>query len=107
MANLTLEKLKKRIQVAKKEKKADLVIKNANIVNVFTGEVLKKDIAICDGIIAGLGEYEGIIEEDAKGRHVIPGLIDGHMHIESTMLNPIELSKILLEHGVTTIMASA
>ena len=105
MANLTLEKLKKRIQVASKEKKADLVIKNANIVNVFTGEVLKKDIAICDGIIAGLGEYEGIIEEDAKGRHVIPGLIDGHMHIESTMLNPIELSKILLEHGVTTIMA--
>ncbi|MGL6184034.1 MAG: adenine deaminase [Clostridium chrysemydis] len=97
--------LKKRIEVAKKARKADTVIKNGKVLNVFTGEIKKGDIAISDGIIAGIGEYEGENIIDAKGKVIAPGFIDAHMHIESTMLTPKELSKVLISHGVTTVMA--
>ncbi|EHI98398.1 Adenine deaminase [Clostridium sp. DL-VIII] len=97
--------LKKRIKVAKKEIKAEVVIKNGKIVNVFTGSITEGDVAIVDGYIAGIGEYEGEEIIDAHGRFIVPGFIDGHMHIESTMLTPNELSKVLIKHGVTTVMA--
>ncbi|MBK1812809.1 adenine deaminase [Clostridium sp. YIM B02505] len=97
--------LKKRIKVAKKEIKADCVVKNGKIVNVFTGDITEGDIAIVDGFIAGIGSYEGEEIIDAQGKFIAPGFIDGHMHIESTMLTPHELSKVLLQHGVTTVMA--
>ncbi len=103
---MNLEALKKRIKCAKGEEKADLVLKNATIVNVFTGKLQKKDIAICDGIIAGVGNgYRGKVEEDLSGFYVIPGLIDAHMHIESSMLTPLELSNVLVHHGTTCVIA--
>lgn len=97
--------LKKRIKVAKKEIKADVVVKNGRIVNVFTGDITEGDIAIADGYIAGIGQYEGEEVIDAHNKFIVPGFIDGHMHIESTMLTPNELSKVLIQHGVTTVMA--
>ncbi|MDR5587927.1 adenine deaminase [Clostridium aquiflavi] len=97
--------LKRRIKVANKEVKADTVVKNGKILNVFTGDIMKGDIAIADGIIAGIGQYEGEKIIDAQDKVIVPGFIDGHMHIESTMLTPHELSKVLIQHGVTTVMA--
>jgi adenine deaminase len=97
--------LKKRIKVANKEIKADVVVKNGKIVNVFTGEITEGDIAIADGFIAGIGEYDGVETIDARDKVIVPGFIDGHMHIESTMLTPYELSKVLIQHGITAIMA--
>lgn len=97
--------LKKRIRVANKEIKADSVVKNGKILNVFTGEITDGDIAIADGMIAGIGQYDGEEIIDAQGKVIVPGFIDGHMHIESTMLTPHELSKVLIQHGVTAVMA--
>ena len=75
------------INVARGIEKADLVIKNANIVNVLSEEIYLSDIAISDGVIAGIGaEYSGEKEIDIQGAFVCPGFIDGHIHIESTML---------------------
>ncbi|MFS0752358.1 adenine deaminase [Oceanobacillus sp. 1P07AA] len=98
----TIEQLKNRIAVASKRKPAELVIKNAEVLNVFTGDWKKTDIAIIDGYIAGIGEYEGEQIVDATGKKIVPGLINGHVHIESTMLTPREFSKVMLKHGITT-----
>ncbi|NRK74166.1 adenine deaminase, partial [Salmonella enterica subsp. enterica serovar Typhi] len=87
-----------------KKELADLVITNAKIVNVFTGEIMTGDVAIADDTIAGIGSYKGKSMVDAKGKYLIPGLIDGHVHIESSMLTPQEFAKILLLHGVTTVI---
>ena len=101
-----IKELEDRIRCAKGDRKADLVLKNATIVNVFTGKLQKRDIAICDGVIAGVGEgYEGKVEEDLNGLYAIPGLIDAHMHIESSMLTPLELSNVLVHHGTTCVIA--
>ncbi len=96
--------LTKRIQVAGKQIPADLVIKHGTMVNVFTGELMEGDIAIADGIIAGIGSYEGKEVMDASGKVIVPGLIDGHVHIESSMLLPGEFAKVVLQHGVTTVI---
>lgn len=93
---------RKRVLVAGKKEKADLVIRNGKIVNVFTGEIMYGDIAVVDGIIAGIGIYQGKEIIDAGGKYIIPGFIDGHVHIESSMLTPAEFAKVLLMHGVTT-----
>ena len=91
------------INVAKGAEKADLVIKNANIVNVLSEEIHKGDIAIKDGIIAGIGEgYEGEREIDVNGAYVTPSFIDGHVHLESSMMLPKEFAKIVLPAGTTT-----
>nr|WP_251046189.1 adenine deaminase [Oceanobacillus sp. ISL-73] len=94
--------MKNRIAVASKRKPAELVIKNAEVLNVFTGDWKKTDIAITEGYIAGIGEYEGEQIVDATGKKIVPGLINGHVHIESTMLTPREFSKVMLKHGITT-----
>lgn len=93
------------INVARGIEKADLVIKNANIVNVLSEEIYLSDIAISDGVIAGIGaEYSGEKEIDIQGAFVCPGFIDGHIHIESTMLLPDEFSRIVLPTGTTTVI---
>ena len=84
---------------------AALVIKNAKIVNVFTEEILEGDVAIRDGIIIGVGSYTGKVEIDAKGGYLCPGLIDGHVHIESSMAHPARFAEIVLEKGTTSIIA--
>ncbi len=84
---------------------AALVIKNAKIVNVFTEEIIEGDVAIRDGIILGVGSFSGKQEIDAKGAYLTPGLIDGHVHIESSMAHPSRFANVILEKGTTTIIA--
>jgi adenine deaminase len=102
---LDKETINRRIEVASKRVKADLVIKNGFIVDVFNQELIKADVAIVDGGIVGLGDYEGVIEIDADNKYICPSFIDGHVHIESSMVNPNEFAKVVLPHGVTTIIA--
>ncbi len=86
-------------------RKAALVIKNARIVNVFTETVEVGDVAIRDGVILGIGSYSGKEEFDAKGAYLCPGLIDGHVHIESSMAHPSRFAECILSQGTTTIIA--
>ncbi|MBB5174680.1 adenine deaminase [Texcoconibacillus texcoconensis] len=92
----------KGIKQASKQELADCVIKNGLVVDVFNGEIVEMDIAITDGMISGLGSYDGHEEIDAKGAYVVPGLIDSHVHIESSMVTPKHFGDLLLQHGVTT-----
>ena len=92
------------IDVAAGRKKADLVLKNATYVNVFSGELITEDIAVTHGLIVGLGEYEGITEVDMTGRIVLPGFIDAHIHLESSLVSPVEFARAVLPHGTTTVI---
>ena len=93
------------INVARGLEKADLVIKNANIVNVLSEEIYKGDIAIVDGVIAGIGEnYSGEKEIDVNGAYVSPSFIDGHVHLESAMMLPKEFASVVLPAGTTTVI---
>ncbi|MDE6565898.1 MAG: adenine deaminase [Clostridia bacterium] len=94
--------MEKQIAVAMGLEKADLVLKGGNVINVFTGEVEVADIAISDGMIAGVGSYSGKTEVDMQGKYLAPGFIDGHLHIESTMLSPANFAKAVLPWGTTT-----
>ncbi len=96
---------KRLIQVAAGRAPADLVLKNANVVHVFTGEILPGDVAIVDGTIAGVGSYSGAQEIDCTGRFVCPGFIDAHLHIESSMVLPPQLVRAVLPSGTTTLIA--
>ncbi|MCD6449321.1 MAG: adenine deaminase [Thermotogaceae bacterium] len=99
-------RIKEIIPYALGQKPAHLLIKNAKIVNVFTGEIEEANIAIYRKRIAGVGDYEeGEEVLDLKGMYVAPGLIDAHMHIESTMLSPRQFAKAVLLHGTTTVIA--
>ena len=93
------------LAVARGEVKADLVLKGGYIFNSFTGEWETGDIAVYGNTIAGIGVYSGAKEIDLVGSYVTPGFMDAHLHIESTMVAPRELAKILLLNGVTTIFA--
>ncbi|MCO7175321.1 adenine deaminase [Sporolactobacillus kofuensis] len=95
------EPLIRRINVAAKKEPADLVIKNGTVIDVFSSELLKTDVAICDGMIVGLGDYEGIKTIDARGKYISPAFIDAHVHIESSLLTPGAFSDVLAVHGVT------
>lgn len=96
----------KLIRVARGQEKADLVIKNANLVNVFNDEIKKTDIAVYDGRIAGIGNgYQGEKEIDVNGAYVTPAFIDGHVHIESSMCLPKEFAKAVVPEGTVTVMA--
>lgn len=98
--------LKKQIEVAAGRLPADLVIKNCNVVDVYNGTIQENQcIAIVDGVIAGIGSYEGKREIDAKGQYAAPGFIDGHIHIESSYVTPEEIGRLLVPHGGTTIIA--
>lgn len=85
--------------------KSQYVIKNAKIVNVFTEEIIDGDIAIDNGIIVGIGNYKGDREIDIQGKYVCPGLIDSHVHIESTMVTPKGFANTVLPFGTTTVIA--
>jgi adenine deaminase len=98
------DSLKRRIDVSTKRVPADIVIKNGKIIDVFNLEIISGDVAIVDGFFAGIGEYEGRETIDAAGRYICPAFIDGHVHIESSMVTPAEFSKVLLAHGVTTVI---
>jgi len=102
---LSKSELKRLIRVAKGEERADLVIKSAEIVNVLTEEIYKGDIAICGDRIAGIGSYEGLKEIDAKGLYAIPGLIDGHTHIEMSFLTLSEFARLVVPRGNTCVIA--
>ncbi len=102
---MTKESLKNLIDVAAGRVPADTLIKNCKIVNVFSGEITEGSIALTDGMIAGIGDYEAKTVVDANGAYAAPGFIDSHIHIESSYLSPEELGKLLVPHGGTTIIA--
>ncbi|OTF88331.1 adenine deaminase [Ligilactobacillus salivarius] len=100
------QKLIKLIDVAAGRKKADLVLKNAKIVDVFQAKILTGDIAISDGYIAGIGgSYQGVEECNYTGKYVAPGFIEAHIHIESSYVSPEEFSRVFIPRGTTTILA--
>lgn len=92
------------IKVARGQEKADLVLKNARFLNVFTEEWGQGDIAIADGMIAGVGSYEGMTERDMSGKQVVPGFIDGHMHFESSLVMPSRYAEAVVPHGTTGVI---
>ncbi len=96
---------KQYIDAAAGRTKADIVLKNASYVNVYTGRTDKGDIAIVGDRIVGVGKYEGIKEYDVEGLTVLPGYIDGHVHIESSQLSPEEFASLIVPRGTTTIIA--
>ncbi len=96
--------MSKQILQAKGEEPADLVLKNCTIIDVFCGDTKQGDIAICGNQIAGIGEYNGAKEIDCKGSFVAPGFIEGHIHIESSMLTPKQFAKTVIGHGTTTVI---
>lgn len=99
-------KEEKIIKTAKGDIQADLVLKNAKIVNVLSEEIYEGDVAISDGVIAGVGnDYHGVEEIDVKGAYVSPSFIDGHVHLESSMLMPSEFAKMVVPSGTTTVVA--
>ncbi|MBC2309092.1 adenine deaminase [Listeria welshimeri] len=100
-----LKQLQERVAVSDGREKADLVIKNGRIVNVFSGEIMEGDIAIKNGYIAGIGDFSEAEQiMDAAGEFIVPGFIDAHVHVESAMVTPAEFARVLLPNGVTTIV---
>ena len=92
------------IAVAAGREKADLVLKNAKYLNVFSNEFLCGDITVANGLIAGVGKYDGKTEIDVSGKLVLPGFIDAHIHLESSMVTPAEFAKAVVAHGTTTVI---
>lgn len=92
------------IAVAAGREKADLVLKNAKYLNVFSNEFLSGDIAVANGLIAGVGKYDGKTEIDVSGKLVLPSFIDAHIHLESSMVTPAEFAKAVVAHGTTTVI---
>lgn len=97
--------LEKYIKAARRETKADLVLKNAAYVDVFQGKISHGDIAVVGEKIVGIGEYDGETEIDCTGLTVLPGYIDGHVHIESSQLSPEEFASLIVPRGTTAIIA--
>ena len=103
---MKLEDIRKRIRAARGEAPVDLILQNGKIVDVFSGVIAEKDVAVLDGVIVGIGVYgNGREIVDVKEKYVIPGLIDSHFHIESSMMTPRNLAASLLVHGSTTLIS--
>ncbi len=101
-SSLTLDKI---IRYGRGEEIADLLLKNGKVINVFTGEIIQTDIAVAGGIIVGLGKgYDAVNMIDLSGRYVCPGFIDGHLHIESTMLSPYQFARAVVPRGTTAVV---
>jgi len=94
-----------RVNIARGFVKAPLVLRNARVVNVFSGTIDRQDVAIAEGVVVGLGRYEGTTEIDLAGKYLCPGFIDGHVHIESSMLTPPQFAKCVLPWGTTAVVA--
>lgn len=101
---MKMETLKQQILTAKGDVRAELVLKNARVINVFTNEIEQADVAIRQGIILGVGHYTGETELDLQGKYVCPGLVDGHIHIESSMLCGPAFEQAVLPHGTTAVV---
>ena len=102
--NRKLNKKTRIIEVASGRQAADLVLKNATYVNVFSNELCHGDIAVAEGLIVGMGEYSGNVEVDVSGKIVLPGFVDAHIHLESSLVNPSEFARAVLPHGTTTVI---
>lgn len=102
--NRKLNKKLRIIDVAAGREKADLVLKNATYVNVFSNELCHDDIAVAEGLIVGMGQYDGIVEVDVSDQIVLPGFLDAHIHLESSLVSPTEFAKAVLPHGTTTVI---
>ncbi|HJR96201.1 MAG TPA: amidohydrolase family protein, partial [Gaiellaceae bacterium] len=100
-----MEHLQRRLAVARGDEAADLVVRGGRVLSVFTREWLEVDVAIVDGMIAGLGSYEGRETLDATGSYVVPGFIDAHMHLESVKLMVDEFARLVLPLGTTAVVA--
>ena len=100
-----MEALRRRLAVARGDEPADLVVRGGRVFSVFTKEWLDADVAIADGVVAGLGEYEGRETLDATGRWIVPGFIDAHMHLESVKLMVDEFARLVLPLGTTAVVA--
>jgi adenine deaminase len=96
--------LARRLAVARGDEPADVVVRGGGVFCVFTREWLETDVAVADGYVAGLGEYEGQDEVDASGRYVVPGFIDAHMHLESSKLLVDEFARLVLPLGTTAVV---
>jgi len=99
------EQMAARLKVARGQEPADLVFSHGKVVDVFSGRLEEIDVAIHDGVVAGLGSYEGRERIDLKGAYLAPGFIDGHLHVESTMLCPAQLAMAVAPHGTSLIVA--
>ena len=99
------DEMKRAADIAAGRIKADVVLKNARYLDVFNARLCEGDIALCGGLIAGIGSYEGEKEYDFSGKVVLPGLIDSHMHIESTQLSPEEFASLAVPRGTTLVIA--
>ncbi len=97
--------IKKSIDIAAGRKKAGMVLKNCKVVNVFSNQIVEGDIAIDGGKIIGIGDYEGKKEIDIDGKYVAPGLIDAHVHIESSLVSPCQFARAVVVRGTTTVIA--
>lgn len=102
---MTKAELTSLIRTATRQEKADLVLKNAQIVNVFQHRIDRGDVAVKGRYIVGIGDYQGEQEVDLRQQYVVPGFIDGHIHIESTFVSPEELGRLLVPHGTSTLIA--
>ena len=102
--NRKLLKKRRIINAAAGREPADLVLKNATYVNVFSNELCTADIAVAEGLIVGMGSYTGTEEVDCSGRIVLPGFLDAHIHLESSLVSPKEFVKAVLPHGTTTVI---
>ncbi len=102
--NRKLLKKQRIIRVAAGREPADLVLKNATYLNVFSNELCQGDIAVAEGLIVGMGEYTGRKEYDVAGKIVLPGFIDAHIHLESSLASPREFARAVLPHGTTTVV---
>ena len=92
------------IRTAQEKELPDLVLKNGRIVNVFTGEILTGDVAVTDGLVVGVGSYHGKQETDVSGKYIVPGFVNAHLHVESSMVSPSVYATEELRHGTTTII---
>jgi len=102
---IRMSDLSRRLAVARGDEPADLVVRGGRVLSVFTREWLEVDVAVADGYVAGLGDYEGAEELDATERWVVPGFIDAHMHLESSKLLVDEFARLVLPLGTTTVVA--
>lgn len=99
-----VRKKQRMVRVALGEEKADLVLKNADYVNVFSDEICHGDIAVAEGLVVGMGDYEGLCEVDVAGKIVVPGFIDAHIHLESSLVSPASFARAVIPHGTTTVI---
>ena len=102
--NRKVKKKQRMIRVALGQEKADVVLKNAAYVNVFSNELCHGDIAVVGGLVVGMGDYAGETEYDMTGKIVVPGFIDAHIHLESSLVTPAEFARAVLPHGTTTVV---